>query len=160
MSAQLIVEGTADEFAFRHALTREAVGALHRAIASTLDPLGISHYVAGEYRRSIEFYSRAVLLFREVNDKGGLLTALAIGSSCQRACRMAFSKWATTHPHAVDGDTRWQDGRPVCAIGQAAARPTRYENRKLCLNRTISLRVSPKQTEACVAPAVASSGSS
>jgi DNA-binding CsgD family transcriptional regulator len=52
-----------------------------RGRASTLDLLGISHYVAGDFARSIELYREAVALFRAAQDRGGIMTALMIGSS-------------------------------------------------------------------------------
>jgi tetratricopeptide (TPR) repeat protein len=52
-----------------------------RGRASTLDLLGISHYVAGDFARSVELYREAVALFRTLQDRGGIMTALMIGSS-------------------------------------------------------------------------------
>ena len=58
----------------------EALGD-RRGIASTLDLLGITHYIVGDFQRSIGLYQSAVTEFREAQDTGGLLTALIIGSS-------------------------------------------------------------------------------
>src|SRR5581483_9503788 len=80
VGAQLIVEESADQFAFRHALTREAVyatlllrerKAYHRAIAETMEQTGTAsgvvaladlayhYYEAGVWDKAFEYSQRA-----------------------------------------------------------------------------------------------------
>ena len=80
ITAQLVVEESADQFAFRHALTREAIYAellgrervaLHREVASTLarlhaasldavvEPLAYHSWEAGEWVQAAEYSGRA-----------------------------------------------------------------------------------------------------
>ena len=80
MAAQLVVEESAEQFAFRHALTRQAIyadllvrerKALHRSIADTMEHLSVSpldahladlayhFYESGKWEKALEYGQRA-----------------------------------------------------------------------------------------------------
>src|SRR3989440_29743 len=110
IAAQLVVEESAEQFAFRHALTRQAVSAqllvrerraLHRTIAETFERLyassveahlaDLSFHIslagawekaleygqrAGEHAQSGDYYQRALILARTMDDPAALAHSL------------------------------------------------------------------------------------
>jgi len=85
MAAQLVVEETADQFAFRHALTQQAISAelllrerqgLHRSIAETLERLSTSALLRERYLEDLAYHcyeagmwEQALTYAREVGEK-------------------------------------------------------------------------------------------
>lgn len=88
VAAGLVVEETDDRFAFRHALTRQAVYsellarervALHRTVGEMAEQLfADAVYLAADLAASVEYYARAVPLMEEIDDRPGLVTCLAM----------------------------------------------------------------------------------
>src|SRR5579859_6688856 len=85
MAAQLVVEEAADQFAFRHALTQQAISAelllrerqgLHRSIAETLERLGASTLLRERYLEDLAYHcseagmwEQALAYSQEVGEK-------------------------------------------------------------------------------------------
>lgn len=91
-----------------------------RGSASTLDLLGISHYVAGDFARSVRLYRDAVARFRMVQDRGGIMTALIIGSS--RGVAFISRTVPPTHSTLAERVRDCEEGLLIAA--EIGARPT------------------------------------
>jgi DNA-binding CsgD family transcriptional regulator len=89
-----------------------------RGIAETLDLLGMASCCSGDLRRSMAIYERAVALFRELDDRKGLVMSLALLAS--RAGDYHFDPLAS-----AGHDDRAELARAVAA-GEAA-RATAHE---------------------------------
>src|ERR1700682_6555397 len=91
MTAQLVVEEAADQFAFRHALTQQAISAellvrerqgLHRSIAQTLERLSTSSLLRERYLEDLAYHcyeagmwDKALAYAQEVGEKALTLYA-------------------------------------------------------------------------------------
>ncbi|HEY4307663.1 MAG TPA: AAA family ATPase [Gemmatimonadaceae bacterium] len=59
-----------------------ARGGNRRGIAETVDLLGMAHHIAGDESRAVELFDQSIVLFAELDDRRGLVNALAAYSVC------------------------------------------------------------------------------
>lgn len=102
--------------ALRH--HREALAILQesgnrRAIAETLDLLGMTSYLGGDLVRGTEYYRQALELFREMDDRPGLISALA-----GLAMRGTTYQTDTMIPAAPSLDEPIRDGEEALRIAR------------------------------------------